>query len=202
MERGHLKIYSKTKKVIKWLEPFLVDVNLLENNKNKLFDRFSPSEVLVQIIMLVIQNCINPNDKALLSDDPLGYDGLLSKINNSNYRYGIEQTLVFSKEKGDINNNIIDVIIKKELRGKVYGKNRNLVVLINKKRKLNMPLILSQTYRFTNFNSYWLIYKNSENNSSNSFTVFCIKSTIDKVGIIYIVTLNTIDGEGSVEIVQ
>lgn len=179
MIKDKVTIVKTLKTHIQDLEEAFYNNQLLETGREDKRLGFRPREHLTLVIMCALQNSLDSGAKFRISSDPLGYDGILTDLDQKRPRnFGIEQTFVSSTEALELNQAIIQRIQEKEDKGKSYGEKRNLIVLINKKGEIDPQYLIEKSEVCNNFVSYWIIYK--EPVKEPQYIVVNIKSKVEE----------------------
>lgn len=117
-----------------------------------------------------------------VASDAEGRDGVI--YCNSGERigdaFGTEQTYVFRENCRWLSSLVIKRIEEKSGKGKNYGKDRHLVIFIDKQGKLNWKRIMKAVKDNDIFNSIWLFGKKSK--KKWTYFVMLIKTTTDPQG--------------------
>ncbi len=177
---GEVTIVKGLSGLLKDIEPIIKCPKKLKEGREITNFKLRPREAVGLFLIGAVFNKIS-EEPYFITTDPQTGDGTLSRKENGVY-YGdflTEQTMVTQYQEGAIDDRIIDAIRKKEELGKEYGKNRNLIVFLDKVGEIDRQEIQNYLKSVSNFLSYWLIGLNESNGRSYDYFVAALKSDKD-----------------------
>lgn len=173
--------------VTKNLAVYLKDIEFIIRDSNELLRgreiRNFPVRPREAVSLFLLCAILNETCDELwyITTDPQTGDGCLAFKQNGNIYAGFltEQTVITSFQNGNINDCIITAIENKETKGKDYGRNRNLVIFLDKVGEIDHEMLQKHLEHCSNFMSYWLIGLIETDSGGYSYFVATLKSTED-----------------------
>lgn len=166
------------RKLLKDLEPIIKSPDKLYRGREITNFQIKPRESVGLFLLCAVFNVVY-KDKWYISTDPADGDGCLCRKAGPKKYYvdfQTEHVFVTKYKETDVNESIRYEINKKESRGTQYGKNRNLIVFIDKSGEIEVEALLQFSKQLINFESYWLIFLNYSDAKGYVYKVVSLKS--------------------------
>lgn len=165
---------------LKDIEPIIRDPDKLLRGREILNFPIRPREAVSLFLLCAVLNKVSSEPWCITTDPQTG-DGSLAFKRNGNVYAGFltEQTAVTSFQDGNINDCIITAIRDKEAKGEAYGKDRNLVIFLDKVGEIDHEMLQKRLECCDNFMSYWLIGLIDTDGGGYNYFVATLKSTED-----------------------
>lgn len=162
----------------KHIQFILKNSKLIKNGRPIAKIGLRPREILGLFFVCVIGIEVDGGDWVPASDPDEG-DGVI--ICRSGKRegesFGTEQTYIYSEEKGSLSELVIKRIKEKSELGKNYGKDRSLIIFVDKKGELDWKKIMKVVEGNDIFNAIWLFGRYKKD--SWSYFVMILKTETD-----------------------